>query len=70
MPLILKIALAVIVTIVWLVGYTLAYATGGEPPQELTALMVIVVSAVFASEVKTAIKRRLNGVKEDDAPES
>lgn len=66
----LRIALAVIVTVVWLAGYVLAYVTGGDTPQELTGLMVIVLGGAFAGEVKDAVKRRLNGVKEDDAPES
>ena len=56
----LRIALAVVVTVVWGVGYVLAYARGSETPQELTGLMVIVLGGAFAGEVKDAIKRKLN----------
>jgi ethanolamine utilization microcompartment shell protein EutL len=59
-------ALAITVTLVWLTGYLLAYATGGEAPQELTGLMVIVLGGAFAGEVKAAVKRRLES---DDAPD-
>lgn len=63
----LRVALATIVTVVWLIGYLVAYTTGGEPPQELTGLMVIVLGGAFAGEIKATVRRRLN--EEHDADE-
>lgn len=60
-----RIALASVVTVVWLVGYVLAYSTGKETPQELSGLMVLVLGWAFAGELKDAVKRKLGG---DDAP--
>lgn len=60
-----RVALATIVTVVWVVGYALAYAGGGRTPEELTGLMVLVLGWAFAGELKDAVRRRLNG--DDDA---
>jgi hypothetical protein len=63
----LRIALASLVTVVWGVGYGLAYAKGADTPQELSGLMVIVLGWAFAGEVKDAIRRRLNSGGDGDA---
>lgn len=65
----LRIALAIVVTLVWAAGYALSYLGKGDAPSELSALMVIVLSATFAGEVKDAVRRRLNGNGDDDAPQ-
>lgn len=62
-----RIALATVVTLVWLAGYISAYATHGQTPEELSGLMVLVLGWAFAGELKAAVKRRLDG--SDDAPE-
>lgn len=64
----LRIALATVVTFVWVVGYVLSYVGKGDAPQELSGLMVIVLGWAFAGEVKDAIRRRLEAGS-DDAPE-
>lgn len=63
----IRIALATVVTLVWVAGYVIAYAGRGQTPQELSGLMVIVLGWAFAGEVRDAIKRRIGGG--DDAPE-
>jgi hypothetical protein len=56
-----RIALATVVTLVWVAGYVIAYIGRGQTPQELSGLMVIVLGWAFAGELKAAVKRRLNG---------
>jgi hypothetical protein len=66
----LRIVLATLVTVVWVVGYGLSYLGQGEAPQELSGLMVIVLGWAFAGEVKDAIGRRRlngNGIEDNDA---
>lgn len=53
-----RIALASVVTTVWAVGYGIAYATHGQTPSELSALMAVVLGWAFAGELRTAIRRR------------
>ena len=60
----LRIALASVVTLVWLVGYIVAYARAQPDPTELTGLMAIVLGWAFAGEVKAAIKKRVNNDEE------
>lgn len=60
----LRIALASIVTVVWVTGYALAYATHGQTPNELSGLMAVVLGWAFAGEVREAIRRR-NGEGDD-----
>lgn len=62
-----RIALACIVIGVWVAGYVIAYVSGGDRPEELTFLMVMIVGWALGSEAKHAVKRWIKG--DDDAPE-
>lgn len=53
-----RIALAAIVTAVWIVGYGQAYVAHSQTPTELSGLMAVVLGWAFAGEVRQAIKRR------------
>lgn len=53
-----RIALASIVTAVWVAGYGLAYVNHQQTPTELSGLMAVVLGWAFAGEVRDAIKRR------------
>lgn len=53
-----RIALAAIVTGVWIVGYGQAYVAHSQTPTELSGLMAVVLGWAFAGEVRDAIKRR------------
>lgn len=54
---VVRIVLATVVTIVWLVGYGLAYYNGGSQPTGLNVLMAIVLGWVFGGATWDAIKR-------------
>lgn len=54
----LRIALAGVVTTVWITGYVIAYATHGQAPGELSGLMALVLGWAFAGEVKDVMRRR------------
>lgn len=55
----LRIALAVLVTGVWVAGYVVAFLTRGSDPTELSGLMAVVLGWAFAGEVRDQIKRRV-----------
>lgn len=59
----LRIALAVVVTVVWLAGYIIAYTGSGEPPKELSGLMAVVLGWAFAGTIKDTLSKRS---KDDD----
>jgi hypothetical protein len=61
--------LAGLVTLLWLVGYVLAYTKGSDAqaPTELTGLMVIVLGWAFGGTVKDALKRKNDDDKRDDS---
>lgn len=61
-----RIALATVVTLVWVAGYVIAYTTDKQTPQELSGLMVLVLGWAFAGELKAAVKRRLNGSDDEE----
>ena len=67
-----RIALASLVTVIWAVGYILAYARGGETPQELSALIALVLGWAFAGELREVVRRRVATETQppggDDAP--
>ena len=53
-----RVGLACVVTVIWAVGYMLAFTNGNQQPTELSGLMAVVLSWAFAGEVRDAIKRR------------
>jgi hypothetical protein len=59
----LRIGLALLVAIVWLVGYSIAYSRGTQPPTELTGLMALVLPWAFAGTIKDAITKRKDDKK-------
>jgi hypothetical protein len=54
----IRVGFASVVTVVWLVGYGLAYSQGAQTPTELSGLMAIVLGWAFASEVRDAIRKK------------
>lgn len=52
-----RIGLVVVVTAVWVVGYSLAYSDHSSPPSETTALMAVVLTYAFGGEVRDALRR-------------
>lgn len=62
-----RIALASLVTAVWLAGYVVAYVQARPSPTELTGLMAFVLSWAFAGQVKDVIQRKMREMaKEGD----
>jgi hypothetical protein len=56
----LRIALASLVTAVWLAGYVVSWIRAtGSAPTELTGLMVFVLGWAFSGQVKDVIVRKL-----------
>lgn len=53
----LQYGLVFLVTLVWLVGYGLAFYTGSEQPTALNVLMGLVLGWVFGSSTLDAVKR-------------
>lgn len=62
-----RVGLACLVTLVWLVGYGIAYARGAQTPTELSGLMAVVLGWAFAAEVKDAISKRTKRSDERDS---
>jgi hypothetical protein len=66
----LRIALASLVTTVWLAGYVNSYVRAtGHAPTELTGLMALVLGWAFTGTAKDVVKRMLNNLadnKDDD----
>ena len=60
----LRFGLAVLVAVVWLVGYVLAYTDGGQAPTELSGLMAVVLGWAFAGTLRDSITRKAD----DDGP--
>lgn len=54
---VLRITLAVIVALVWLTGYALAFYKGADQPDGLNVLMGLVLGWVFGGATFDAIKR-------------
>ena len=50
----LQIGLCVVVTLVWLVGYVLAYVNGSPMPQELSVLMGLVLGWALGGTILDA----------------
>jgi protein-S-isoprenylcysteine O-methyltransferase Ste14 len=59
----LRIGLAVLVALVWLVGYALSFSKGTQPPSEVTGLMVLILSWAFAGTIKDSITKRKDDEK-------
>lgn len=58
----LRIAIAVVVTVIWAGTYGRFIVAGGaSPPAELSAIMLAVVSAVLGSELADVVRKRKNG---------
>lgn len=55
----LRIALAVLVTAVWLVGYILAWTSHTSAPTELTGLMAVVLGWAFAGQLRETARARV-----------
>lgn len=53
-----RIALAVLITVVWLGGYVAAYITHGQNPTELSGLMAIVLGWAFAGQLRETARQR------------
>jgi hypothetical protein len=62
----IRVALAAIVTAVWIFGYGQAYVSHTQTPTELSGLMAVVLGWAFAGEVRDAIRRRSNGNGDGD----
>lgn len=62
----LRIALASVVTLVWLVGYIVAYARAQPDPTELTGLMAIVLGWAFAGQVRDVIRKKLRQLSQEE----
>lgn len=54
-----RIALAVVVSSIWIVGYALAYIGGKAPPGELSGLMALVLGWAFAGTIKDSFQRKV-----------
>lgn len=54
----LAIALAIVVTVVWVIGYSLAYMRQTPFPSELSALEAIVLGWALGGGIADAVKRR------------
>lgn len=57
----IRIALAGVVTGVWLVGYVLSYTSGAAPPTELSGLMAVVLAWAFTGQVRDSLRRGREG---------
>lgn len=66
-----RIALAVLVSAVWIVGYVLAYVSSKAPPGELSGLMALVLGWAFAGTIKDSLQRKFepDPPPEDEPPE-
>lgn len=64
-----RIVVACLVVAVWLVGYVLAYITGGANPTELSGLMALVLGWATAGELRDTIKKKVTVEKNKDAHE-
>ena len=53
-----RVGMAVVVTIVWIVGYVIAYTKGTQQPTELSGLMAIVLGWAFAGQVRDSLRRK------------
>jgi hypothetical protein len=63
----LRIALASLVTLVWLIGYIVSWVRAtGNAPTELTGLMVLVLGWAFSGQVKDVITRKLREAADTD----
>lgn len=56
-----RLGLAGLVVLVWLIGYVLAYVHETQNPTELSGLMAVVLGWAFAGTVKDSIKGKNGG---------
>lgn len=63
----LRIGIAVVITIVWAVGYILAYVGAAQAaPTELTPLMLGVVGFLLTTEAKKKLGKAVREFTEED----
>jgi hypothetical protein len=63
----LRIGIAVVITVVWAVGYVLSYAGATQaPPTELTPLMLGVVGFLLTGEAKRKLTKAVKAMTDED----
>lgn len=62
----IAVGLVVVVTVVWIVGYGLAYYRDTPLPSELSGLMAIVLGSVLGGGIASAVRRRNGNGKGKD----